>query len=78
MGYIPVQTPPGRAPRTAWRNCEQSWETPYVAPPGYMRITKADLTDGIDHPVTITRATPKQPIRRQELTPSQKLSEGVA
>lgn len=65
MPYIAVQTPPGRAPRSAWRGCEQSWETPYVAPPGYMRITKADLTDGIDHPVTIMRATP-QPTDKEE------------
>ena len=64
MGYIEVQTPPGRAHRTAWRGCEQSWETPYVAPPGYMRITKADLTDGIDHPVTITKTTPRQGDRK--------------
>ena len=60
MGYIEVQTPPGRAHRTAWRGCE----TPYVSPPGYMRITKADLTDGIDHPVTITKTTPKKKDRK--------------
>jgi hypothetical protein len=30
-----------------------------------MRITKADLTDGIDHPVTIMRATP-QPTDKEE------------
>lgn len=64
MGYIEVQTPPGRAHRTAWRGCEQSWETPNVTPPGYMRITKADLTDGIDHPVTITKTTPRQGDRK--------------
>ena len=63
-GYIEVQTPPGRARRTAWRGCEQSWETPNVTPPGYMRITKADLTDGIDHPVTITKTTPKKKDRK--------------
>lgn len=64
MGYIEVQTPPGRAHRTAWRGCEQSWETPHVSPPGYMRITKADLTDGIDHPVTITKTAPRQGDRK--------------